>query len=177
MALQYEDLDERTRQFMLEEVESDASESVLYISSRLNPSGQQDYEQLLKISIREHDDAWLTEALRNGDYFNPTLQRQTKNGPVTQKMPSNAPDTLAEGEFNRFYIRGLCKRAIEDNIPEVEVYRGRESSRPRPESEALIGTRIPADALLEDLRLSVSVTPALLPPGPNSGLTVRLPRG
>lgn len=177
MTLQYEDLDERTRQLMLEEVEFDASESVLYVSPRLNPSGQQGYEQLLKEAIREYDDAWLTEELRSGDYFNPSLQRQTQKGTSTQKMPKNAPDTLAEGEFNRFYIRGLCRRAIEEGTPEVEVYRGRESSRPRSESEALIGKRLSANALLEDLRLSVGVTPALLPPGPNSGLTVRLPRG
>ena len=139
MTLQYEDLDERTRHLMLEEVEFDVSEGVLYISPRLNLSGQQDYEQLLKESIREHDDAWLTEKLRSGDYFNPSLQRQTQKGTSTQKMPKNAPDMLAEGEFNRFFIRGLCRRAVEDGIPEVEVYRGRESRRPRPESEALIG--------------------------------------
>lgn len=107
MALYYENLDERTRRFMLEEVESDAAEGVLHISTRLNPSGQQDYERLLRESIREHDDTWLTEELRYGDYFNPTLQRQTQRGTTTQKMPSNAPDTLAEGEFNRFYIRGV----------------------------------------------------------------------
>lgn len=136
MALHYEDLDERTRHFMLEEVESDVAENVLYISPRLNISGQQDYERLLKEAISEHDDTWLTAELRYGDYFNPTLERHTQKGITTQKMPSNAPDTLAEGEFNRFYIRGLCRRAIEDDIREVEVYRGRESSRPRPESEA-----------------------------------------
>ena len=80
MALQYEDLDERTRRFMLEEVDFDVSEGVLYISPRLNPSGRQDYERLLREAIREHDDAWLTEELRYGDYFNPTLQRQTQKG-------------------------------------------------------------------------------------------------
>ncbi len=178
MALRYEDLDERTRRFMLEEVEADASQGFLYISPRLNTSGQQGFEQLLKEAVREHDDAWLADQLRYGDYLNATLQRQTKKGVTMQKMPSNAPDTLAEGEFNRFYIRGLCRRAIEDGINEVEVYRGRESSRPRPESEAMIGKRLPAYVLLEDLRLSPGVEPALgLPPGPNSGLTVRLPRG
>lgn len=176
MPLHYENLDERTRRFMLEEVELDTSENVLYISPRLNPSGQQHFERLLTEAVSEHDDAWLAEQLRYGDYFNPTLQRQTQKGITTQKMPSNAPDTLAEGEFNRFYIRGVCRAALEDGVEEIEVYRGRVSSRPRPESEAMIGSRLPANVLLEDLRLSPGVEPALgLPPGPNSGLTVRLP--
>lgn len=92
------------------------------------------------------------------------------------KVPVTAPDTLAEGEFNRFYARGLCARAIADGIPDVEVYRGKQVQRPRPESQSKIGNRINVKALLEDLRKSQGVEPALgLPPGPNSGLTVRLP--
>lgn len=94
----------------------------------------------------------------------------------TAKVPVTAPDTLAEGEFNRFYVRGLCLRAIEKGIPEMEVYRGKPVRQPRPESKAMIGKRISAQILLEDLRQSPGVEPALgLPPGPNSGLTVRLP--
>lgn len=174
MPLYYENLDDRTRRFMREEVGLDVSEGVLYLSSRLNPSGQQDFERLLVEAVSEHDDEWLAEQLRYGDYLNSTLQRQTKKGVTTQKMPSNAPDTLAEGEFNRFYIRGVCRVALEDGIEEIEVYRGRASSRPRPESEAMIGERLPAYILLEDLRLSPGAKPALGFPGPNSGLTVRL---
>ena len=67
MPLDYENLDERTRRFMLEEVELDSSEGVLYMSLRLNPSGQQDYERLLTEAVTEHDDAWLAEQLRYGD--------------------------------------------------------------------------------------------------------------
>ncbi len=97
-----------------------------------------------------------------------------KEKPV--RVPITAPDTLAEGEFNRFFVRGLCVKAIEDGIPEVEVYRGKQVNQPRPQSEAMIGKRISAKRLLDDLRVSQGVEPALgLPPGPNSGLTVRLP--
>jgi hypothetical protein len=55
-----------------------------------------------------------------------------------------------------------------------EVYRGKDVQNPRPESQALIGRRLPAQSLLDDLRTAQGVEPALgLPPGPNSGLTVR----
>jgi len=104
-------------------------------------------------------------------------ERRLRNGKITvAKVPVSAPETLAEGEFNRFYARGLCARAIAEGISEVVVYRGKQVQQPRPVSQAMIGRRIDPTALLKDLRKSQGVEPALgIPPGPNSGLTVRLP--
>ncbi|NLE28031.1 MAG: hypothetical protein GX625_22385 [Clostridiaceae bacterium] len=104
-----------------------------------------------------------------------TEQRRTRGGGITTaRVPHNAPEMLAEGEFNRFYIRGLCRDIIECGGTEVEIYRGKDVGNPRPESQAMIGKRLPADQLLQDLRASPGVEPALdLPPGPNSGLTAR----
>jgi len=177
MAIYYEKLDEQTRHFMMKEMEFDLSNGTLYISTRLNEIGVRDYPLLLKEAIQNYDDSWLAGELRRMGLMKPFEQRRRpKGGFTTAQVPVTAPDTLAEGEFNRFYARGLCARAIEDEVQEVEVYRGKQVSRPRPESEAMIGKRIPAKDLLTDLRQSQGVEPALgLPPGPNSGLTVRLP--
>ena len=105
------------------------------------------------------------------------LEDRTRgHGLTAAGVPLNAPETLAEGEFNRFYVRGLCACALDEGINEVQVYRGKAVRSPRPQSQALIGKMIPAQALLEDLKQSPGVEPALgVPPGPNSGLTVRLP--
>ena len=66
---------------------------------------------------------------------------------------------------------------MEDGIPYVEVYRAKTVAEPRPESMAMIGARLGPDALLMDLRANVGVDTALgLPPGPNSGLSGRLPK-
>lgn len=90
------------------------------------------------------------------------------------KVPVTAPDTLAEGEFNRFYSRGVCVDVLAANGSTVEVYRGKAVTNPRARSQALIGRVLPAAALLGDLRTSIGVETAMgLPPGPNSGLTVR----
>ncbi len=176
MGLNYMNLDERTRQFMLKELDLDVSSGSLYLSPRLNDSGRLVYEKLLREAIRENDDDWLTAQLRTRNYMRSHEQRRKpKGGFTTAQVPSTAADTLAEGEFNRFYARGLCARAVEDGAMEVIVYRGKEVAQPRPESDAMIGRRIPASALLQDLRTSQGVEPALgVPPGPNSGLTVRL---
>jgi hypothetical protein len=91
-------------------------------------------------------------------------------------VPATAPETLAEGEFNRFYIRGLCVRALAEGITELVIYRAKQVENPRSESTAKIGLKISAQALLTDLRANPGVDTALgLPPGPNSGLSVKLP--
>jgi hypothetical protein len=84
---------------------------------------------------------------------------------------------LAESEFNRYYIRALARRAIEDGIQELVVYRAKPVQNPRPESEARVETAIPPQDLLDDLRAHLGdERPTLgVPSGPNSGLSVRLP--
>ncbi len=176
MAIHYENLDESTRSFMLSEVDLDLSHENLYMSPRLNELGEQNYVSLLKEAIEHHDDAWLAHQLRSRGYMKDYEQRRKRGGGFTKaKVPITAPDTLSEGEFNRYYVRGLCIRVTEEGMNQVEVYRGKSVSQPRPESEILLGKRLSAGALLEDLRISKGVEPALgLPPGPNSGLTVRM---
>lgn len=170
--MNYEHLDARTRQYMIKEVDLDISRGALYISPRLNPQGLEKYQSLLTEAIQSHEDAWFADQLRRTNCMKITEKRRSS----TVKVPITAPETLAEGEFNRFYMRALCVRAIEDGISEVVVCRGKEVSQPRSESEAMIGKRKLAKILLEDIRKSPGVEPALgLPPGPNSGLTVRLP--
>ncbi len=91
------------------------------------------------------------------------------------KVASNAAEMLAEGELNRFFIRGLCIcMTAADVNAEVEIYRAKEVEKPRSESQMRIGKRVRASALLNDLRQNIAVDTALgVPAGPNSGLSVR----
>ena len=92
-------------------------------------------------------------------------------------MPFNAPEVLAEGEFNRYYCRALSRRAIDTNIPRLQVYRAKAVTTPRPESQRLIGLLVDPERLLDDIRKSSGVETALgIPPGPGSGITVRIPK-
>ena len=176
MALRYENLNESTRSFMLSEVDSDLSHDKLYMSPRLNELGEQNYVDLLKEAIEHRDDEWLAQQLHSHGYMKNHEQRKKPGGGfTTAKVPKTAPETLGEGEFNRFYARGLCVRVIEEGMNQVEVYRGKLVSQPRPKSQAMSGKRLSAEALLKDLREYSGVEPAFgLPPGPNSGLTVRM---
>jgi hypothetical protein len=90
--------------------------------------------------------------------------------------PSNAAQVLAESEYNRFYIRALARRAIEDGIDGLVVFRAKAVEDPRPESEALIESTFSPQDLLMDLRSHPDQPPTLgVPSGPNSGLSVHLP--
>ncbi|KAF0145501.1 MAG: hypothetical protein FD156_782 [Nitrospirae bacterium] len=176
MAFSLVNLDSATRELMLEEINGDIKTGKLHASKRLNVIGQQEYPQLLKEAAEKYDDSWLTSQLRSGNKFNPTEERNVKGKIITAKMNEKAPDMLAEGEFNRFYLRGLCLRAIRDNISSLIIYRAKPVSNPSPESEAKIGTAISPQALLNDLRANVGTDTAFgVPRGPNSGLSAKLP--
>ncbi|MBE9103395.1 hypothetical protein IQ267_28560 [filamentous cyanobacterium LEGE 07170] len=175
MSIHHESLDAAVRQCMVRELELDQGNGKLYVSPRLTSAGVQAWAQILREAIEHHEDEWLASTLRERGYMKAEEQRAKPRGGFTiAKVPHTAPDTLAEGEFNRFYARGLCAHLIESGGTEVEVYRGKQVNNPRSASEAMIGRRLPTRQLLDDLRNSPGVEPALgLPPGPNSGLTIR----
>lgn len=175
MGLNYQNLDERTRKYMLEEIEIVIGDGSIYISAYLTDQGKTEWPELLKQAAVNGSDATL--ALQLPGRLLDKVQRRTPSGGFTMaKVPYTAPETMAEGEFNRFYVRAICRRAIDDGITSVIAYRAKEVAVPRPESQAKIGQTFDPKVILEDLRTSAGVEPSLgLPPGPNSGLTVKLP--
>ncbi len=177
MPFSFINLDSETRDFMFNEIEFDIARKNIYFSKRLSKVGIDDYPKLLSEATKTRNEIWLADQLRSGGRLKQTEERKKPKGGVTiAAVPITAPETLAEGEFNRFYIRGLCRRAIETGIQELIVYRAKEVERPRPEFEQKIGMAVDAEKLLADLRENPGVDTALgLPPGPNSGLSVKLP--
>ncbi len=177
MAMNLVNLDQKTRSLMAKEIDQDIAASRLYMSPRLNASGQSQYPALLKEAAQSHDEMWLAQQIRiNGLLKTEEIKKKPSGGTTTAKVPVTAPDTLAEGEFNRFYCHGVCARALEEGKQQVRVYRAKLVSNPRSESQAKVGTLVDAHNLLNDLRTSQGVEPSLgIPPGPNSGLSVQLP--
>jgi len=177
MALDYRDLDQTTRHFMVDEIDMDVANGSIYLSSWLSEAGIRDWPMLLRQAAESHDDDWLAHQLRGtGRLHESVPRRKPKGGYTTARVPITAPETMAEGEFNRFYVRGLCRRAIKDGVRSLVIYRAKQVASPRPESEQKLGVGVDPNAILADLRATQGVEPALgVPPGPNSGLTVKLP--
>ena len=92
-------------------------------------------------------------------------------------MPETTHITLSEGEFNRFYIRAICRYVIDNGGEFVKIYRAKEVANPRSSSEEKIDMLVEASKVLSDLRNNSGVDLALgIPPGPNSGLSVEIVR-
>lgn len=176
MAFDFENLDDRTRRLMIDEVDRDVAEGTLYESVRLTTEGASTWEPLFRAACQTGDEATLTSDLGapGGRYLRAREPNPRSTSGEEKDVPYNAATTMAEGEFNRFYIRALCVRATDDGAS-LEIYRARSSQNPDAASEAKVGTRADPAALLADLRSHQGVATALgLPPHPNSGLSVRL---
>lgn len=203
MARKLEDLDEQTRRWMLEELQYDLDHDALYVSPLLSERGRREYATILKEALEHHDPQWLASSLGSGDRFDLTQQsrhastrltaaRRTADDPADprlEEVTADAPATLAQGEFNRYHARGLCRRAMEEGLDELEVYKVDEAVTANfvirqmvgvkpPKGEPLTaGVRIDPRELLPALRKSPEDELDVGVPGePNSGLAVRLPR-
>nr|WP_315396865.1 hypothetical protein [uncultured Sphingobacterium sp.] len=174
MKFEFENLDSETRQLMISEINSDISSEKLYFSKRFNENGQKVYSKLLLEAVVSGNEESLARALKENNCFAEKEARNGKNGISFAKIPETANQTLAESEFNRFYIRGLALRAIE-NGHTLTIYRARHSDNPRAESQMMIGKQVSPAEILNDLRNNIGVDLALgLPAGPNSGLSIKL---
>jgi hypothetical protein len=145
-----------------------------HVSDRLRFTAIEDYKRLLSEAIRYYDDLWLED--RAEDLVEEFETRRTKGGgTTTARIPQMATRMLVEGDFNRYYMRGVALRAIEEGLGVVEVYRARFSLDARPESVELEGKRLPAEEVLSWLRGEPTAESPVTRLGrPNSGLSVRL---
>ena len=175
MPLQYDNLDPTTRRYAITELDADLTSAAFHASDRLRPTAIAEYQRYLHEAIRYYDDRWLEDHAQ--DLLVDFEHRRTRSGgTTTAKLPDMAARMLAEGDFNRYYMRGVAQRAIAENREVVEVYRARLSMEPRSESAALEGQRLPAQEVLRYLRGEPVTDPAVTALGrPNSGLSVRLP--
>lgn len=174
MGIHYENLDEATRDYMLKESQLGGH----YISPRLTENGQRFWQSLLEEGIKSHNDDWIAQEILAHEYMR-SHEQYIRNGVARERNinKAHAAQQLAEGEFNRYYLRGLCLRAKAEHKDFLVVYRGKLVSQPRPESDQKIGTMVSIDVLLENLRTNdfVTIEDVIgIPGGPNSGLTCRI---
>jgi hypothetical protein len=171
----FENLDETTRAAMLEAIDEAERTGNIYYSARFNEAGNRQWLQLLRQAAREHNEHWLAYQLEaNGLMRDFEGAHKPTGGYTIKHVPHTAAETMAEGQFNRFYILGLCKRGRVEGVSHLVVYRARESTAPRPESQSLVGARLTVDEVEAQLReTKASFKSPLVKP--NSGLSVRLP--
>lgn len=174
MPFSFRDLDPSTRSLMVDEIDAAVRDGNLYYSKRFTDAGKEAWPTLLREAAQGYTEHWLAYQIEARRLMTGLEGSRTPSGGYTIKhVPYTAAETLAEGQFNRYYILGLCRRAATEDKAEVVVYRAKAVLQPRPESEALVGTRLKASDLIPQLRpVQTSLNHALLKP--NSGLSVHL---
>lgn len=172
----YEPIPAELRALMLDELQHDAEHNSLYINPLLKPDSAAAYLPLLLAALENGTPESFAAALAAADLLlaEHSYLRQCRE--VTAKLPANYAQTLASGEFNRYYMRAVCCSALQQAAPAVETYRAKAVSTPRHTADERIGRRIDPQTLLADLRQSNFEQPSQYGLGaPNSGLSIRVP--
>jgi hypothetical protein len=161
---------------MLAELAADLANGSLYRSPQLSEEGLTYYHCLLRSAILTGTDASFAEALSALGAVRPPTRWQHPREVGPDAALADATIRLAEREFHRFYLRGLCCRALDEGRATLVIYRARPTDAGRASADAMIGVRIDAGSLLEDLRGAFrSLPPHGLPQCRDPGLSVRLP--
>jgi hypothetical protein len=143
------------RHFMLEELLWSLQHEKLYFSQYLTDRGGGEYPQLLYKALASGTPDSLEESL-------------SAQGIFREDAPKKSIQTFAWDEFNKYYMRALCRWVIEHAGYALVVIRGRHSESTRSSSNTLLGQTKEASSFLNGLRQS----PRINPFGANSGLTL-----
>ena len=171
----FENLDDATRSSMLKAIEEGESTGNIYYSTRFNQDGNERWLTLLKQAAQQFNEHWLAYQLESNRLMKDFESAvKPSGGYIAKYVPHTASETMAEGQFNRFYILGLCKRARAEGITHLEIYRAKERFDPRLESQVLIGSLLSIDEIESQLKVTKASFKSQLVK-PNSGLCVKLP--
>ena len=129
----FEELDERTRKFMLQEFKTEES-GIPYRSPRLSTTGLQAFPRLMEEAILSGNEETLSRALSDPSYWKP-YETYVRGGITREKRitPVKAAEFFAITEFNTWYVRGLAKRLLEEGEHLCQVYRAAPAWNPRGE--------------------------------------------
>jgi hypothetical protein len=113
MKANFDELDERTREYMIGEFEKEQKSDNPYVSPRLSTEGKRIFLNLMRDAISSGDEETLRKELCKKQYFNDTEQYE-RNGERKERRINyeQASEQLAFSEFNTWYVRGLAKKLI-----------------------------------------------------------------
>lgn len=156
------------RNAMLDEVELDITSNLIYISPRLKVDTRLQYLELLKGAVADEDDKWLATNVGK------LIKLLEWRGSRQVRVPKTASITLAEGQFNLYYMRGLCIYAIDNMVNMLQISRFKTVDKPRSSSVSVLNSLVSPIDTLNELRrpFEERISPLAKP---NSGLTLCIP--
>lgn len=169
-------LNPKVRELMAVELAKDLSEDKFIFSAYVDAKKEGEWISLLKKTFLYHDPSWLSQELKKRDVLKRRSLKNLKEGKFTLALvPRSAEETLAQDEFNLYYIKALCVYALSQGIEELEIYSARRIQNHRPKSESLKGKKVSAEDVLRDLRSSLRGESALGLGLYGSSLSLKIP--
>lgn len=123
--MNYEELDDNTRAYMLTEFEKEEASGNPYRSKALSSKGLKVFPNLMRDAIKSGTEVSLCQAFENESYWEPT-EEYTREG-ITRTRQRNIPQSarrLSLTEFSTWYVAGFAKRLLNKGVEKCQIYRG-----------------------------------------------------
>lgn len=178
MKLHFKHLDQVSRNFMMEELETDIANEAVRISGYLNERGQKQWLQVLRNAILSGDNTSLEESIIDNNFMKDTILRKSYGKSLHRvEVPDQEEYRISEFAFNRYYARAICRIAIGQNSKDVEICRLREFFSNQYKLNSYIGTQLNAKSTLAAIRnqqVGRSIERAIGLPMGSGGWTLKL---
>ena len=125
MSMRFEELDDVTRRYMLEEFEAEEQSGNPYRGRELSSDGRAAFPDLMRQAIAGGNEQTLITALNNPAYWVSSGVSHSKTGRPYAKSVNvaQAAERLGLTEFNTWYVCGLAKRLLDKGEKQCQVYR------------------------------------------------------
>lgn len=176
--MNFEELDEVTRKYMLEEFKKEENSGNPYRSTTLSQEGLSQFPTLMEESIRTGNEVTLWHALSKPNFWKSSIPRRTKSGITSVSVnPLDAAKRLALTEFNTWYVRGLARRLQEEDNEKCQVYRAEPAIEPRCECKIYENQILDVKKIYDGHRARyhprADYSAFSIPSGPNCHHTIR----
>ena len=124
MAMNFEELDDTTRRYMLQEFEAEIASDNPYFGRNLSAAGRAAFTELMRAAINEGNEETLGAALNRPVLWN-EKETYERNGVLRERRINvrQASERLALTEFNTWYVRGFARRLLDEGETRCQAYR------------------------------------------------------
>lgn len=122
--MDFEELDGKTRRYMLLEFEAEMASDHPYIGSSLSVAGRAAFPNLMRVAIKEGSEVTLGADLNHSGLWK-EKEEYKRSGAIRERRINvrQASERLALTEFNTWYVRGLARRLVDEGETHCQAYR------------------------------------------------------
>lgn len=123
--MNFEELDDKTRGYMITAFDEEAARADSYTSKALSAKGLASFPALMRTAISAGDDDTLFRSLDDSSLWDPLETYHVKGvAKQRQRNISQTATRLAVTEFSTWYVRGFAKRLLDEGVEKCQIYRG-----------------------------------------------------